>query len=169
MVLSRRRELALDTKCAAPKRLRAWEDDCRATRYRRHFDGGPASVQGLEVGQLRQMDGESNRLPGDEGRVLHEELGLLRPTRHVQRVSLGAGALTCAGGSAAARRCQEDHTMTATGRVRFIIGSPIRSPARARFPRSATPRPGRPAAVSLSHCSDRHRPVRGCCARRRRS
>ena len=54
------------------------------------------------------MDGESNRLPGDEGRVLHVQLRLLRPTRHIQRVFLGTGALTCARCSAAARRRKED-------------------------------------------------------------
>ena len=82
-VLSRRRELALDTKCAraeaALSRVGVAEPPATGDSS---MDGRPA-FNAWKSAELRQMDSKSNRLPGDEGRVLHEELGLLCPTRHV--------------------------------------------------------------------------------------
>jgi hypothetical protein len=62
----------------------------------------------LEVGKLRQVDGKANRLPGDERRVLHVELRLLRPTGYINRVFLWTGTLSRACASAAARHRQQD-------------------------------------------------------------
>ena len=46
---------------------------------------GRPAFSALKSCQARQVHGEAHRLPGDERRILHEQLGLVRPARHVER------------------------------------------------------------------------------------
>src|SRR5262245_1626234 len=79
-----RRRDAFDPERARTKRRGPRQYRGRAPTLGLERDRWLAGVEGLEVVELGEMHGEASGVPGDQWRVLHVQLRLLRPARDIE-------------------------------------------------------------------------------------